>query len=105
MIACDDGMIRQVITNLLQNAVDAMIEADTSDKKIRIMLTKTPDKIQVMIIDNGPGLPLSKRKHLTDPYVTNRKKVAGWGLLLLRKSWKTMGDHCTYPVCRTMMLI
>ena len=90
MIACDDGMIRQVITNLLQNAVDAMIEADSSDKKIRIMLTKTPDKIQVMIIDNGPGLPLSKRKHLTDPYVTNRKKGSGLGLAIVKK---IMEDH------------
>ncbi|MGB1963555.1 MAG: ATP-binding protein [Candidatus Puniceispirillales bacterium] len=90
MIACDDGMIRQVITNLLQNAVDAMIEADSSDKKIWIMLTKTPDKIQVMIIDNGPGLPLSKRKHLTDPYVTNRKKGSGLGLAIVKK---IMEDH------------
>lgn len=90
MIACDDGMIRQVITNLLQNAVDAMIEADSSDKKIRIMLTKTQDKIQVMIIDNGPGLPLSKRKHLTDPYVTNRKKGSGLGLAIVKK---IMEDH------------
>ena len=90
MIACDDGMIRQVITNLLQNAVDAMIEADSSDKKIRIILTKTPDKIQVMIIDNGPGLPFSKRKHLTDPYVTNRKKGSGLGLAIVKK---IMEDH------------
>ncbi|MBL6782329.1 MAG: HAMP domain-containing protein [Alphaproteobacteria bacterium] len=90
MIACDDGMIRQVITNLLQNAVDAMTEAESDDKKVLIHLSVTPEIIKVVVIDNGPGLPLSRRKNLTDPYVTNRKDGSGLGLAIVKK---IMEDH------------
>ena len=90
MIACDDGMIRQVITNLLQNAVDAMTEAESDDKKVLIGLSVTPEIVKVVVIDNGPGLPLSRRKNLTDPYVTNRKDGSGLGLAIVKK---IMEDH------------
>ena len=90
MIACDDGMIRQVITNLLQNAVDAMTEAESDDKKVLIHLSVTPEIIKVVVIDNGPGLPFSRRKNLTDPYVTNRKDGSGLGLAIVKK---IMEDH------------
>ena len=90
MIACDDGMIRQVITNLLQNAVDAMTETESDDKKVLIHLSVTPEIIKVVVIDNGPGLPLSRRKNLTDPYVTNRKDGSGLGLAIVKK---IMEDH------------
>ena len=42
-IACDDAMIRQAITNLLRNAVDAMVEADT-----RIKNCSSPSKWMLM---------------------------------------------------------
>ena len=90
MIACDDGMIRQVITNLLQNAIDAMTESDTPDQKVLIRLVVTPDTVQVMVIDNGPGLPVNNRKHLTEPYVTHRKGGTGLGLAIVKK---IMEDH------------
>jgi two-component system nitrogen regulation sensor histidine kinase NtrY len=90
MIACDDGMIRQVITNLLQNAVDAMTESDSPDQKVLIRLSVTPDTVQVMVIDNGPGLPVNNRKHLTEPYVTHRKGGTGLGLAIVKK---IMEDH------------
>jgi two-component system nitrogen regulation sensor histidine kinase NtrY len=90
MIACDDGMIRQVITNLLQNAVDAMTESDSPDQKVLIRLSVTPDTVQVMVIDNGPGLPVNNRKHLTEPYVTYRKGGTGLGLAIVKK---IMEDH------------
>lgn len=90
MIACDDGMIRQVITNLLQNAVDAMNEAGCEDKKILINLRVSNDIVDVMVIDNGPGIPMKNRKSLTDPYITNRKNGTGLGLAIVNK---IMEDH------------
>ena len=89
-IACDDGMIRQAITNMFQNAVDAMTEANTKDKKLLVSVLTTDDQVEVRVIDNGPGLPKEGRKELTDPYVTNRTKGTGLGLAIVNK---IMEDH------------
>ena len=89
-IACDDGMIRQAITNLLRNAVDAMVEADTKDKKLLVAVKMGDDAVEMQVIDNGPGLPKQGRASLTDPYVTNRGKGTGLGLAIVKK---IMEDH------------
>lgn len=89
-IACDDGMIRQAITNLFQNAVDAMTEANTKDKKLMVSVLKTENEVEVRVTDNGPGLPKHGRKELTNPYVTNRSKGTGLGLAIVNK---IMEDH------------
>jgi len=89
-IACDDGMIRQAITNMFQNAVDAMTEANTPDKKLLVSVIKIKDDVEIRVIDNGPGFPKEGRKELIDPYVTNRSKGTGLGLAIVNK---IMEDH------------
>jgi two-component system nitrogen regulation sensor histidine kinase NtrY len=89
-IACDDGMIRQAITNMFQNAVDAMTEANTEDKKLLVSVIKIKDDVEIRVIDNGPGFPKEGRKELIDPYVTNRSKGTGLGLAIVNK---IMEDH------------
>ena len=95
LLHCDDGMVRQVITNLLQNAVDAMHEAGSDDKKIRVVVTSKNQDVFVRISDNGPGFPPGmrsekKRQQLLDPYITHRAKGTGLGLAIVNK---IMQDH------------
>ena len=95
MLHCDDGMVRQVITNLLQNAVDAMREANSKSKKIKIVVTISGQDAIVKIIDSGPGFPSGirsskKRQQLLDPYITHREKGSGLGLAIVNK---IMQDH------------
>ena len=66
-IACDDAMIRQAITNLLRNAVDAMVEADSKEKKLLVAVKIDDDAVELQVIDNGPGLPKKERSSLTEP--------------------------------------
>ena len=85
VISCDDGLIRQAITNLLQNAIDAMDEANIKDKKIHIDMRQQEHHIAIKIIDNGPGLPGENSSELTKPYVTHREKGTGLGLAIVAK--------------------
>ncbi len=91
MVNCDRGLIGQCLTNLLQNAADAIdgrreIEADAAPPgQIRIQLTVGKRFYRVAISDNGVGLPKDSRDRLTDPYVTNRKKGTGLGLAIVTK--------------------
>ncbi len=84
-LTCDDGMIRQVITNLLQNAVDALREALIKKGQIHVEISRDTDNMTLIVRDNGPGLPLDDDRDLTAPYVTNREKGTGLGLAIVRK--------------------
>lgn len=85
MMLCDDGLIRQAITNLLQNAVDAMVESQVADPKLRLDLTVDDRQLHIVVSDNGPGLPLDQVANLTKPYVTHRDKGTGLGLAIVQK--------------------
>ncbi|MEM7526284.1 MAG: PAS domain-containing sensor histidine kinase [Pseudomonadota bacterium] len=89
-IAADRGLLGQCLTNLLQNAADA-IEA-RHDKGllegpglVRVRLSCQSRGWRLDIADNGIGLPEEGRDRLTDPYVTTRKKGTGLGLAIVRK--------------------
>lgn len=93
---CDGRQIFQAMTNLLQNAVDAVNEArrGTADGKyngkININLLENNDDVVLSVQDNGMGLPEKEREKLTDPYVTTKEKGTGLGLAIVKK---IMEDH------------
>ena len=85
MMICDDGLLRQAVTNLLQNAIDAMKEAGADKPEINVELSRDDAHIQIIVSDNGPGLPLENINELTKPYVTFREKGTGLGLAIVEK--------------------
>ena len=93
-VNCDRGLIGQCLTNLLQNAADAIdgrresagqTGGDAPPGRIRVALTAGKRFYRVAITDNGAGLPKVGRDRLTDPYVTNRRKGTGLGLAIVKK--------------------
>jgi len=92
-VACDGRQISQAVTNLLQNAADAIDGRTGPDlPKGRIALAMRCEKGDAVIAveDNGKGLPKEDRERLTEPYVTTRQKGTGLGLAIVRK---IMEDH------------
>jgi two-component system nitrogen regulation sensor histidine kinase NtrY len=90
VVYCDRGQITQALTNLMQNAADAiegrMEEGiDTSPGHIRVNLYEEGDQVRLVVEDNGRGLPKEQRNRLTEPYVTTRKKGTGLGLAIVKK--------------------
>lgn len=95
-LACDRHQVGQALTNLLQNAVDAIegrrlssVENDLPGE-VSIEIGGENGYTIVSISDNGIGLPSSERDRLTEPYVTTREKGTGLGLAIVRK---IMEDH------------
>ncbi len=88
---CDGRQISQAVTNLLQNAADA-IEGSEAGKpgKIALHLSFEGGDCEIAVEDNGIGLPEEDRNSLTEPYVTKREKGTGLGLAIVRK---IMEDH------------
>lgn len=90
MISGDVRQLSQVLTNLLQNAIDAIDGRPSKSGKdlppgeIRLALSIFGDDVEIKIIDNGKGLPKEKRDQLTEPYVTTRTKGTGLGLAIVK---------------------
>lgn len=78
----DREHLRQVLWNLLRNA---MRYAGSAAAAVRVMLRDYGDRVELSIIDNGPGVPASSRSHLFEPFFTTEAKGTGLGLYLARE--------------------
>ncbi len=90
-ILADRGLMGQVLTNLLQNAADAIegrAERDGTAAPAPVVLAEITEGARswrLSISDNGIGLPKDNRDRLVDPYVTTRAKGTGLGLAIVTK--------------------
>jgi two-component system, NtrC family, nitrogen regulation sensor histidine kinase NtrY len=84
-LLCDRRQIGQAVTNILKNAAEA-IEAvgDKRDGKIDIRIAEEALHLDIIVRDNGIGLPESKER-LVEPYVTTRASGSGLGLAIVKK--------------------
>ena len=90
---CDRSQLNQVITNLLQNAIDSVHERQQqkpSEGNVKLVVELRGENISVSVEDNGIGLPEKPRDQLLEPYVTTKKKGSGLGLAIVKK---IMEDH------------
>jgi two-component system nitrogen regulation sensor histidine kinase NtrY len=82
---CDSQQISQLLTNLLQNAVNAVEENKVLKPLISLQLLLEDQHFYMIIEDNGPGFEKENRKRLTEPYYTTREKGTGLGLAIVSK--------------------
>ncbi len=91
-LSCDDRLVGQALTNLLQNAADSIVRRPEGSPQGRISVVVSQDegRVTVAVTDNGIGLPKDTDRDITDPYVTHRPDGTGLGLAIVRK---IMEDH------------
>ncbi len=94
LLPCDQRQVGQALTNLLQNALDAIDGREGGDAKprgrVELKVERREKSLLVSVVDNGKGLPVEGRERLTEPYVTTRAKGTGLGLAIVKK---IMEDH------------
>jgi nitrogen fixation/metabolism regulation signal transduction histidine kinase len=85
----DASQLRQVIHNLVQNALDAVHERPDGRVTVRSSLSVTdsgaPRSVRLHIVDNGPGFAEKVLKRAFEPYVTTKTKGTGLGLAVVKK--------------------
>ncbi|MBP0029366.1 ATP-binding protein [Roseofilum sp. Guam] len=80
-ITCYPSQLNQVFLNLIVNAIDALLSSEIEPKQITISTDKiNPDRIQVKIQDNGPGIPEEIRNKIFNPFFTTKPIGKGTGL-------------------------
>ena len=85
IILGDAGLLRQAVSNLIQNAVDSLRESRTKTPRVELSIGKQAGPVTLKVRDNGPGYPEMDRKKLLEPYVTHRAKGTGLGLAIVSK--------------------
>ena len=78
----DRVQLQQVILNLVHNAIDALVAARVTDGHIRIVgaLHEAPHRIEIGVIDNGPGMDAAQAERLFQPLTTSKSEGLGLGL-------------------------
>jgi two-component system nitrogen regulation sensor histidine kinase NtrY len=93
-LLADARMLAQALTNILKNASEAVAArtAVAPEPRGRIVtrLVSDDEGVQVIVEDNGVGLPAKDRDRLTEPYVTTREKGTGLGLAIVKR---ILEDH------------
>ena len=75
----DANQLRQVLWNLLVNASQVVSD---DNGQIDVSLTKNDMKIQLEVIDNGPGVPMDIRQKVFDAFYSTKERGMGLGLAL-----------------------
>jgi signal transduction histidine kinase len=81
-VECYAGQLNQVFMNIINNGIDALLEAEDNDtREIRIRTeVKDSDWVVIAIADNGPGMTQETRQRIFDPFFTTKPVGSGTGL-------------------------
>ncbi len=95
LLCVDKDRIRQLLVNVIKNAIEAMqeakIETKTDEKSVLRLTTKIETtesgekKFVLNVIDNGPGIDEELLPHLFEPYKTSKPKGSGLGLAIVKR--------------------
>jgi signal transduction histidine kinase len=84
-VALNPNEFRQVILNLINNAINAINALNGLEKHGREIMVKTrvqDNKLQLSVTDNGPGIDAALKDRIFDIFKTNRPEGMGLGLWL-----------------------
>jgi signal transduction histidine kinase len=91
-VLADRSQVIRVLTNLLQNAVQAIPEERT-DGLIRVTMTGEGGSALICVEDNGGGIPAEAAGRIFTPYFTTKSSGTGLGLAMSRRIVEQWGGE------------
>lgn len=80
-IVADSDQITQVIINLIINAEQAIAQAGTGDNiLVSTDIDKTAKTVEILVTDNGPGIPDKIKARIFEPFFTTKDVGEGTGI-------------------------
>lgn len=88
------GEIQQVLLNLINNAIQGLVESTRPNKTIQIHTRDVPGGVEAVVSDNGSGISEEVQTHLFELLAGSQKKTGmGLGLWLCRHIISRHGGH------------
>jgi two-component system, sporulation sensor kinase E len=85
----DAGQMKQVLVNLIKNAMQAM----THGGVLTLQTGSAGDGVWVDVSDTGGGIEEDKINHIFEPFYTTKKKGTGLGLMIVQRIVRQHGGH------------
>lgn len=96
LISADRIQLQQVILNLIQNAMEAMQDVDSRQRKIQIQTRSLNQKsIEMTVSDTGPGFSKEMVNKVFEPFFTTKSNGRGMGLAICRSIIEAHGGQFT----------
>jgi len=84
-VRADADKLRQVFTNIIDNAIDAM-ESNTGERHLDLTIRNAnPGMATVTVRDNGCGIPEDKLAKIFNPFYTTKQTGTGLGMGIAKK--------------------
>jgi signal transduction histidine kinase len=86
-ILLDAERFRRVIINLIDNALQAMLELPETSKQIRLLKVQSSvlgNRLKIIIADSGPGIPQDVMPHIFEPLYSTKSTGVGLGLSVVK---------------------
>ena len=96
LVRVNSSEIEQVILNLLNNAIQALGNSGTLQRRIAINATKSEQFIHLSVSDNGAGVPIEFKSQLFGLLSTTKQTGMGLGLWLCKHIVTRYGGSIRY---------
>jgi PAS domain S-box-containing protein len=92
-VKADESQMKQVILNLVKNAIEAMSETVNPHLIISTKYNKSKNEMALTIKDNGKGIQKENIVRLGDPFFTTKESGTGLGLSICYKIIREHSGH------------
>ncbi|NJO14875.1 MAG: HAMP domain-containing protein [Thioploca sp.] len=91
LICADRGHLRQVLHNLIKNALEVPVNDNAITITTRYLTESSFECIELRIQDQGVGIPKALQEQVFEPYFTTKSKGTGLGLAIVKKIIEEQG--------------
>ena len=92
-VLADERRMSRVLVNLIRNAVEAM----EGMGRVEVRAQAVGSMVRIEVADNGPGIPVTIRDQVFEPFVTAGKRGGtGLGLAIVKRVVENHGGHVTF---------
>ena len=84
MIQANKSEVQQVLLNLVNNAIQALVSSSQTDRRIGIDARREGEWVLLTVADNGAGIPGSLQEHLFELLSSTKPSGMGLGLWLCK---------------------
>lgn len=91
-VSADEAQLGVALHALVKNSIEAVDEGGSVSVAARRTDIKGDPWVEIVVVDDGPGISADARRHIFDPFYSGREAGRGLGFGL-SKCWRIVTDH------------